>query len=169
MMAGDTDIAAPRRPVAAMTEHDRAHLIDLHLQALAVLGWQPPSDAIEQAARGDLLFSPEAAIVSGRDTSTAARWAQMAEDEGRPIAVKAGGTWLFVTKRLLCFIERKFKLSARREAETRLKKLLQMRARSHRSTPNASPRASSAAKPCDNIDGKPALDPDPEPRAVGME
>jgi hypothetical protein len=115
---------------------DRDKLIAGLLQALAALGWAPPiaGDAIEQAAIGAVLDSDDAGFVGGRGASTAARWAQAAEDEGAPIAIKVGGSWLFVTRRLLDFIERKFGLAARREAETRHRKLTEMRARTQNSS-----------------------------------
>jgi hypothetical protein len=155
---------------------DRAKLIALHLEALAELGWTPPmaGDAIDQAACGALLDSEDAGFVGGRGASTVARWAQAAEDEGAPIAIKGGTSWLFVTSRLLDFIERKFGLPARREAETRHRKLTEMRARSQNSqnsTSHASPRAASVPETWDNRGSKIALDPDHpiQVRAVGME
>lgn len=98
-------------------------------------------DAIDQLARFQLLFSEEAALVGGRDTSTLARWAAAAEDEGAPIAVKVGTSWLFVTSRLLGYIERASGLYGRREAETRLRKLTEMRAGGQHPNQTARPRA----------------------------
>jgi hypothetical protein len=160
---------------ASMNVIDHDRMIGQLLAVLAGLGWQPApgGDAIEQLARFELLRGDDAAFVAGRrDTSTLARWAQAADDEGEPIAFKVGGAWMFITRRLLDFIERKFKLSARREAETKLRKLRECGAGSQRSTSNSSQRAGADTKTCDNIDSKLALDPDhmiADPRAVGME
>ncbi|MGY3238360.1 hypothetical protein ACVWZ4_001008 [Bradyrhizobium sp. USDA 4472] len=44
-------------------------------------------DAIDQLATLELLRRDDPAFVSGRDTSTLARWAAAAEDEGAPIAI----------------------------------------------------------------------------------
>jgi hypothetical protein len=157
---------------------DPGRLIDLHLQGLALLGWQPApgGDAIEQLARGELLLGDDAVFVAGRDTSTIARWAALAEAEGRPIGFKAGisagSPWLYVAARLLDHIERTSGLYKRREAETRHRKLLETRSRAQQSSLDAEPRAASAPEPCDNIDSTLALDPDHpilEARAVGME
>jgi hypothetical protein len=98
-------------------------------------------DAIDQLARLELLRGDDAALVGGRDTSTLARWAAAAEDEGTPIAIKVGTSWLFVTKRLLGYIERAFGLYNRREAETRLRKLIEMRASAQNPSQSARPRA----------------------------
>jgi hypothetical protein len=98
-------------------------------------------DAIDQLARFELLRSEEAAVVGGRDTSTLARWAAAAEDEGMPIAIKVGTTWLFVTSRLLVHIEHASGLYGRREAETRLRKLIEMRAGGQSPNQTARPRA----------------------------
>jgi hypothetical protein len=153
---------------------DGDKMIAQHLAMLAELGWHPPpaGDAIDQLANLELLRADDAALVGGRrDTSTLARWAQAADDEGEPIAFKVGGAWMFITGRLLDFIERKFKLPARREAETKLRKLREMRASAQQSPSNASQRAALASETCDNIDSKLALDPDqpmPDPRAVGL-
>lgn len=130
----------------------RDRLVALHLAVLAELQWRQPGpvgDAVDQFASGALLDSDDAGMVSGRGASTAARWAQAAEEEGAPIAVKAG-SWLFVTSRLLDYIERKSGLHARREAETRHRKLIEMRARPQPSSPNASRRAAPATEACDN-------------------
>jgi hypothetical protein len=152
----------------------RDRMIAQLLAMLAELGWYPApiGDAIDQAACGELLDSDEAAFVSGRRASTVARWAQVAEDEGEPIAIKTGTSWLFVANRLLGYIERTSSLYARREAETRHRKLIETRASSHCSTSDASQRAASPGSPCDYADSKPAPDPDhpiPAARAVGME
>jgi hypothetical protein len=131
-----------------------------------------PGDAIDQLARFELLLGDDAAFVAGRDQSTVARWAASAEDEGAPIAIKVGTSWLFVVTRLLGYIQRTSGLHKRREAETRLRKLLETPAGSQHSRSHASPRAASAPKACDNGSDKIALDPDhptPEARAVGME
>jgi hypothetical protein len=98
-----------------------------------------------------------AASVAGRDSSTVARWAKEAMDEGRPIAVKVGASWLFVKSRLLDFIERRFKLPARREAETRLRKLLEIRAGSQQSMANTRTRALASPNPCDLVDSSAAV------------
>jgi hypothetical protein len=152
---------------------DRDQAVASLRQALAALGWHPPGgDAVEQHARGDILDSDEAGIVGGRGASTAARWAQAAADEGRPIAFKCSGKWVYVTPRLLSYIEGASGLHARREAETRHRKLVQMRACAQLSASNARTRAASAPETCDNIDSTLALDPDqpiPELRAAGME
>jgi hypothetical protein len=139
---------------------DGDKMIAQHLAILAELGWHPPpdGDAIDQLARGELLLGDDAACVAGRDTSTIARWAQAAEDEGRPIGFKAGisagSPWVYITHQLLGLIERKFGLHARREAETKLRKLLETRQRAQQSPSNARTRAASASETCDNIDSK---------------
>ena len=58
------------------------------LAMLAQLGWQPAlgGDAIDQLARLELLLGDDAAFVAGRDTSTLARWAALAEAEGERLA-----------------------------------------------------------------------------------
>jgi hypothetical protein len=63
--------------------YGRDKLINLHLEALAVLGWQPApvGDAIDQLAGFELLRGDGAAFVAGRDTSTVARWAAAAAAE----------------------------------------------------------------------------------------
>ncbi|HZV05854.1 MAG TPA: hypothetical protein VE999_12295 [Gemmataceae bacterium] len=150
---------------------DRDQAIASLLQALWALGYVLPtmSDAIEQAHRGAALDSDDAAFVAGRRASTVARWAQAAEDEGASIAVKCGSSWLFVTTRLLDYIERKFGLHTRREAETRHRKLIEMRARAQTSTSNASRHAAAAAEACHNGGSETEADPDqPETRAVDM-
>jgi hypothetical protein len=157
-----------------MIVNDRDRTVAQLLVVLADLGWRPApgGDAIEQLANLELLRADDAAVVAGRrDTSTLARWAQAADDEGEPIAFKVGGAWMFITRRLLDFIERKFKLPARREAETKLRKLREMRAGSQRSASNASQRTASPGSLCDYDDSEFAPPPDqpmPEPRAVGM-
>ncbi|OKO75124.1 hypothetical protein AC629_34370 [Bradyrhizobium sp. NAS80.1] len=98
-------------------------------------------DAIDQLARFQLLRSEDAALVGGRDASTLARWAAAAEDEGTPIAIKVGTSWLFVTSRLLGYIELASGLYGRREAETRLRKLIEMRAGGQNPNQIARPRA----------------------------
>ncbi|WGR70193.1 MULTISPECIES: hypothetical protein [unclassified Bradyrhizobium] len=98
-------------------------------------------DAIDQLARLELLRSEDAALVGGRDASTLARWAAAAEDEGEPIAIKVGTSWLFVTSRLLDYIERASGLYGRREAETRLRKLIETRAGGQNPNQAARPRA----------------------------
>lgn len=97
-------------------------------------------DAIDQLARFELLRSEDAALVGGRDASTLARWAAAAEDEGAPIAIKVGTSWLFVTNRLLGYIERASGVYGRREAETRLRKLTETRARAQKADQTARPR-----------------------------
>lgn len=116
---------------------DREQLVDLSLQTLDALGWVSPGDAIEQHARGDLLLADGAAVVGGRDSSTLAKWAQSCDDEGDPIAIKVGQSWLYITQRLLRYIQRRFGSYARREAETRLRKFRETRAGTEISTPNA--------------------------------
>jgi hypothetical protein len=158
---------------ASMIVIDRDRTVAQLLAVLAELGWHPTpgGDAIDQLANLELLRCDDAALVGGRDTSTLARWAQAAEDEGEPIAFKVGGAWMFITWRLLDFIERKFKLPARREAETKLRKLREMRASAQQSTSNARTRAASASETCDTIDSTLALEPDhaiPEPRAANV-
>jgi hypothetical protein len=164
---------------ASMNVIDHDRMIAKLLALLADLGWQPApgGDAIDQLARLELLLGDDAAFVAGREhPSTVARWAALAEAEGRPIGFKAGisagSPWLYVAGRLLDHIERTSGLPARRVAETRHRKLIEMRARAQRSAPNARPRAASARETCENIGSTLALDPDqpmPEPRAVGME
>jgi hypothetical protein len=100
-----------------------------------------PGDAIDQLTRLELLRGDDAALVGGRDTSTLARWAAAAESEGVPIAIKIGNSWLFVTNRLLGYIERTSGLYTRREAETRLRKLSEMRASAQNPSQRARPRA----------------------------
>jgi hypothetical protein len=133
---------------------DRDQAVASLQQALAALG-EPVAaaggDAIEQLECGDLLLSDDAAIVGGaRVASTVARWAQDAEDEGSPIALKVGNSWLFVTSRLLNRIERKSGRPARREAETRLRKMLETRASAQKSNRNACWRAASAPEACES-------------------
>jgi hypothetical protein len=141
---------------------DEEKLIAWHLEVLGALGWTPPSaeDFFVQFARGEYLDSDEAGIVGGRDGSTAVRWAQAAEDVGAPIALKIGKFWLFITRRLLDNIEKRFGLHARREAETRHRKLLEMRGSEQGSTLNASGRAAMSREPCENSN-KTAIEQDP--------
>jgi hypothetical protein len=152
-------------------DHDR--MIAQLLAMLAQLGWHPPlgGDAVDQHARGDILDGDEAGIVGGRDASTAARWAQAAADEGQPIAFKCSGKWVYVTRLLLDRIEGASGLPARRVAETRHRKLIEMRARAQQSASNASQRAAPPGRLC-NYASCNAPEPDHsirEPRAIGME
>jgi len=101
-----------------------------------------PAATLSISSQGlELLRSDDAALVGGRDTSTGARWAAAAEDEGEPIAIKVGTSWLFVTTRLLGYIERTSGLYSRREAETRLRKLIEMRAGAQSPSQAARPSA----------------------------
>jgi len=81
-----------------MTETPPAIAAELAALAERVRQIQTGGDAIDQRARLELLRSDDAALVGGRrDTSTLARWAAAAEDEGAPLAIKVGTSWLFIT------------------------------------------------------------------------
>jgi hypothetical protein len=124
-----------------MIENPPALAAELAALAERVRQIETGGDAIDQLARLELLRSDDAALVGGRDTSTGARWAAAAEDEGEPIAIKVGTSWLFVTTRLLGYIERTSGLYSRREAETRLRKLIEMRAGAQSPSQAARPSA----------------------------
>jgi hypothetical protein len=125
----------------AMTETPQAVAAELAALAERVRQIESGGDAIDQLTRLELLRGDDAALVGGRDTSTLARWAAAAENEGMPIAIKTGNSWLFVANRLLGYIERTSGLYTRREAETRLRKLCEMRASRQNLSQNARPRA----------------------------
>lgn len=124
-----------------MTDSPPALAAELAALAECVRRIETCGDAIDQLARHELLRGHDPAFVGGRNTSTLARWAAAAEDEGTPIAIKVGTSWLFVTTRLLAYIERASGLHSRREAETRLRKLIEMRARAQNPSQSARPRA----------------------------
>ena len=80
-----------------MIENPPALAAELAALAERVRQIETGGDAIDQLARLELLRSDDAALVGGRDTSTGARWAAAAEDEGAPLAIKVGTSWLFIT------------------------------------------------------------------------
>ncbi|WP_369720339.1 hypothetical protein AB8Z38_24600 [Bradyrhizobium sp. LLZ17] len=101
---------------------DRNRMIEMHLQMLAELGWEPPSgDVIDQIAEGGVLTIQQAATICETTGQTIYRWNEDATSKGQPLG-KKGVTWLIGRARLLDYIEKhQGGLPARVKAENRLR------------------------------------------------
>ncbi|MDA9427127.1 hypothetical protein [Bradyrhizobium sp. CCBAU 53380] len=88
---------------------DRDHMITLHLQMLAELGWTPPTSHWAHAyVAGDAIGTDEAAYIAGCSPQTIRRRAVEAAAAGNPIGVWfAQSVWLISKQLLLEDIERR--------------------------------------------------------------
>jgi hypothetical protein len=106
-----------------MTERD--HLIDLHLQALKVLGWSLPTaagDALDDLCNGCFLTTSQSATICEVSDQAIRDWIEHADSVGKPIGVKRA-TWMISRSRLFAYIEEHHGLPDRVKAERRFEEL----------------------------------------------
>jgi len=98
-------------------------LIELHLEALAELGWAPSvtEDVIDQILRGELLPLVLAADVFECSDEKLRKLCELMAGSKRPLGVKFAGRWLVSVARLLDDLEQGILDRRRRGRDARLR------------------------------------------------
>jgi len=100
-------------------------LIDLHLQALALLGWSPPTasgDLLTALRGGGFLTTSQAAQICGVSDQAIRDWIDDAASKGRPIAERAA-TLIVIRDLLFDYVEHCSDRHERVKAERRFDEL----------------------------------------------